>query len=450
MASIFKTDRSKTPGYGVQFIDLDGERRTIRLGKAGHGSAKEFARKVELLLQACRLNLAFSAELAIWLGGLADDIYEKLAGYGLVQSREVVTDAPTISAWFTKLLAQRTDLKPSSRNKLERTKSLLLAFFTDDPPIDAITADGAKDWRAWLQQQPARKPKDEEDKPDPLSEGTVRLHCRNVKAVFNEAVERELIQANPFKKLAGRAVAAARERYVTPEEATRLIDACPSVDWKALIGLARLAGLRVPSETHILTWADVDWERKRLRVRSPKTERYKGHESREVPLAPELASILQDAFDNAAEGQEYVLALSRNNLHRTLDAIVTRAKLAAWPRRFQTLRQSCETEWSQKHPQYAVSKWLGHSEQVSREHYLMIPDELFDAVAGGDVSNDVQRAAKSAALNQHNATQRDTMTPRAMKQEGSKTPVNAGISDENEDGPGGIRTPDQAIMSRLL
>ena len=96
----------------------------------------------------------------------------------------------------------------------------------------------------------------------------------------------------PFHKLKGGTVAARRERHVTPEETDDLLEACPSTQWRAVVGLARLAGLRVPSETHGLRWGDIDFARGRMTVRSPKTERYKGHEQRlpcgDVPPAPSL------------------------------------------------------------------------------------------------------------------------------------------------------------------
>ena len=64
--------------------------------------------------------------------------------------------------------------------------------------------------------------------------------------------------------------------------------------------------LRVPSETPILTWADVDWARARLTVYAPKSERYPGHEQRILPIVPKLMRLLQDAFDAAQEGRERV------------------------------------------------------------------------------------------------------------------------------------------------
>ena len=37
----------------------------------------------------------------------------------------------------------------------------------------------------------------------------------------------------------------------------------------------------------LLRWADVDWERGRLLIRSPKTEHHEGKDSRLVPIFPE-------------------------------------------------------------------------------------------------------------------------------------------------------------------
>ena len=56
---------------------------------------------------------------------------------------------------------------------------------------------------------------------------------------------------------------------------------------RALIfALARYGGLRTPSETKSLKWGDVDFERGRIRVPSPKTEHHEGKGSRLIPLFP--------------------------------------------------------------------------------------------------------------------------------------------------------------------
>ncbi len=55
-----------------------------------------------------------------------------------------------------------------------------------------------------------------------------------------------------------------------------------------------------------------------------------------------------------------------------------KADALAWKGMFQTLRRSCETHFvSLAHPSHAVSAWLGHSNQVSKDHYLMITSDAF-------------------------------------------------------------------------
>jgi integrase len=84
----------------------------------------------------------------------------------------------------------------------------------------------------------------------------------------------------------------------------RVIEHCPNVWWRLLVALARFTGLlRVPSEAFSLTWGDVNWERGRLSVPSPKT----GHMSksyRVIPLFPLLRPHLEAAFEQMPEGSE--------------------------------------------------------------------------------------------------------------------------------------------------
>ncbi|MCH9023494.1 MAG: phage integrase SAM-like domain-containing protein, partial [Planctomycetes bacterium] len=154
--------------------------------------------------------------------------------------------------------------------------------------MDQITVGDCHDWRAWLANRG-------------FAEASLRTHARNAKTVFRAAVEDELIARSPFRKLVSTAVAAVRDRYIEPDEADTILAACPDVQWRTLFALARFAGLRVPSETHILTWADVDWSCGRLSVFAPKTERYEKYRRRSVPIIPKLMLVLQDAYDAANE-----------------------------------------------------------------------------------------------------------------------------------------------------
>ena len=77
----------------------------------------------------------------------------------------------------------------------------------------------------------------------------------------------------------------------------------------------------------------------------------------------------------------------------TVQGILRRAEIDPFGRCFHVLRQSCETEWAARFPQHTVSAWLGHSERVSEQHYLMVTDELYDLASG----RAARIAAKSAA-----------------------------------------------------
>jgi len=304
----------------------------------------------------------------------------KLARVGLIQPRVHTT----LKGWIEQYLAERKgDLKPGSLRKLEQTKTKLLAFFDADTELHKITIQRAADWREFL-------------KGLKLSEAVVKTHCGNAKTMIADAVRRKLIEENPFGFLKSGPTPSKYSRYVTSDEIDRIIDACPNAQWRLLFGLARYAGLRIPSESHLLTWADVDWERARLLVQSPKTEHHNGHDQRMVPITPKLLTILQDRFDECEEGETHLVSLSLSGAaRRKIERICRRAKVEKWERLWQTLRQSCEKEWAMSFPQYAVSKWIGHSITVSGRHYAnAVPDELFDKAASPTEGEKAQRNAQ--------------------------------------------------------
>ena len=387
MASVVKLGRGKQSPRAIDFIDeVDGERvrPRLRLGVVTHDFAEKVCRRVESLVSTKRLNQEIQPELAAWLAGLPVTLYDKLARFQLCPPRNPESDAPMLGEWMAKYIDQRgSDLKPASIDRLEQTADRLKAFFGEETKIDELTASGAADWRAAMV---AEK----------LAEATIRLHARNAKSMFAAAVDRELIHRSPLGKLKSSAIAAKRDRDISQEETERLLAACPSLQWRVLVGLTRYAGLRCDSETHGVTWADVDWERRRLRVYACKTD-----STRIVPIVPSLLTLLQDAFDAAEEGATTIITLSRNNLHRSFLAIQARSGVVEWDDLFQSLRRSCESDLAKRHPQHAVSRWMGHSMKVSEKHYLMVGDDLYDAA-----SNDpVLRVAESAAASDRIASQ---------------------------------------------
>ncbi len=129
----------------------------------------------------------------------------------------------------------------------------------------------------------------------------------------------------------------------TSEVADKVLAACPDNEWRLIFALARFGGLRTPSETLLLRWADVDWELCRLLIRSPKTEHHDGKDSRLVPIFSELRPHLEAAWDQAVDGAEFVINRYRDgnaNLRTQLQRIIAKAGLTSWPKLFQNLRST--------------------------------------------------------------------------------------------------------------
>jgi integrase len=362
----------------IQFTGHDGKRQTIRLGKMDRKSAQSFRLRVERLAGAkCAGERADTATLR-WVGTLGDVMAAKLAAAGLIEPRQ----AADLGPWISKYLGeQESRLKPQSLRKLQQTAAKLVNFFGTTRAMRKVTAEDASKWRASLSDAN-------------LAEATVKIHSGNAKGIFAEAVRRKLIEENPFLHLASGATPCRNDRYVTPTEAAKVIESCPDIRFKLVFALARYAGLRTPSESFGLLWGDVNWATAILRVRSKKTERYAGHEERVVPITPELMSILQAAFDKAQPGETKLINLRESGyVADRMRAIVLASGVEPWRDLFQTLRRSCEIEWAQRYPQYAVSRWIGHSIAISGKHYAnAVPDELYERVTGATQNAARQRA----------------------------------------------------------
>lgn len=263
--------RAKLPC--VLFTNRDGQRKAVYLGAMPKKQAEVVCTKIEALNAAKVAGVAPADEVSRWTVGIGDDLHEKLAKQELVAPRQPVNLSRTLEDWLTKYIDQRrSELKAGSIERLERTAGRLKSFFGGQTRLSELTPAGAADWRAAMLAEKQPHKRGEVPKPR-LTETTVRNYYRDAKTIFNAVVDREPITRNPFRKLKSSVLAANRDRYVTPEEAGTILGGCHAPQWRVLFGLARFAGLRTPSETHRLTWADVDWERKRLTVYAPRRTR---------------------------------------------------------------------------------------------------------------------------------------------------------------------------------
>lgn len=70
---------------------------------------------------------------------------------------------------------------------------------------------------------------------------------------------------------------------------------------------------------------------------------------------------------------------TNSNLDKPFKAILYRAGLIPWPKLFQDMRASCETDWldSGMAP-HVVAKWIGHSVDTQNRHYAQVDDHHFE------------------------------------------------------------------------
>jgi integrase len=282
---------------------------------------------------------------------------------------------PTLGSFLNSYIASRTELKPTTRYLFQLTGEYLKKFFGEDRPIDRITRQQVRDWRSALARGDLTGGR-------VMAEVSVCHRCADAKAIFKRAAEDDLILFNPFDRLKVRPPKPDKNwHYVTHAELDRLLAACPSVGWKILIALCRLAGLR-RGEALELPWSAIDWSRHTLTVFASKTE-WHGGNKRVVPIEPKLFVLLSDAQAHGPPAQNRVCAgVSRHCLWRNFQVIRRHAGLLPWKDAFQVMRRNCETDWAQRFPQYAVSEWLGHDIAVSASHYLAVPEELYQKVSG--------------------------------------------------------------------
>jgi integrase len=353
----------------ILFVAPGGERKTIRLGKVSGRAAESFKYRVEQLLECQLLKRPMAADLAQWISDLDDSLARKLAGVGLIPNQEP-PPLTTLEPFLTEYIAGRSDVKRGTREHLERAKHDLIRYFGAERALTAITPGDADDFRLHLLSR--------------LADNTVRRRCGRAKQFFRAALRKRLISENPFGDMKGCCVQANRNRdyFISREEADLVIAASPDAEWRLIFALSRFGGLRCPSEHLSLTWADVDWERDRIRVRSPKTEHHDGGDSRLIPIFPELRPHLEQVWEEAAPGTEYVITRYRSansNLRTQLERIIHKAGLKPWPKLFHNLRATRETELAQSFPLHVVCAWIGNSKAIAAKHYLQVTDDHFRA-----------------------------------------------------------------------
>jgi integrase len=268
-----------------------------------------------------------------------------------------------------------------------RCQDIFFETFSPSESIEKITVDKCLEWKAALLTK--------------YAPASVAGFVKVTKMVFEWAVDHEWLSRNPMKKIPnGSFINRDKDRIISMEEYAKLLDACPHQEWRTIIALARIGGLRCSSELRQLRWADVHWAENRFLVRSPKTEHHEGHRERFVPLFPELRAELERHYLlDETKGNEFVIECFQKtswNLHSPFRRIARRAGLGTIIRPFDNMRMSRSNEVDREFGAIKESLWIGHSEKVKKDHYYRLEDSDYVEAARAKLGHQIAPATSHA------------------------------------------------------
>ncbi len=369
-----RVDFTATPG---------GKPHSVRLGRVTRKKADEFRVRIAEIVSDQALGRPHGPGLAEWVAKLPAKMLDRLRAAGLADGVGVTetTLGDFLERWFA-----AHAVKPQTTVFYGHTRRNLVAFFGQTRVLSSITPEDAERWRAWLVSE------------QQLSPATVSRRVKAARTMWRAAVRWRLVEKNPFAEIrAGKQSNDARTVFISQEVVERAIAHAPDTEWACIIALARYGGLRTPSETFLLRWQDVDWERGTIRVTVPKLERFEGLDHRVIPLFPELRTYLLKLFAEAEEGAEFLIARYRKgciNLRTQFERILRRAGVDPWPRLFHNLRGSRETELMRSYDLRTVCAWIGNSPEVAARHYATSVDLNADFRRAAGLNGDGEGTSK--------------------------------------------------------
>lgn len=365
MATITEIKRKNgSVAHSIRFT-RDGKRRVLTMESAfTRADVEEVAAAIDDVLTSERMGESVKRRTRVFFESAPQVILEKLESVGVLDARPHLSLGEVLLRFMEH--AEQT-LKHNTVLTYRTTINTIMRCIEASVPIESIEKNDVGEIVKCLRADYS-----------PLSVVTVVSKAR---AIWNWAIREGYCDANVWtgvechgRKLPG------RDFEIPSDWTPHILDACPSQQWRALYVLWRYGGLR-KCEPLYLSWSDVNWERKRLRVHSPKTERYEGREARIIPLFPEIEKELSDLFEMG--GDDNAIISLKGSMYNTFGLIVGRAGYKLWPRLFQNLRATRENELiAQGFPAHVVGEWLGHTAVVQAKHYLRVLDSYYETAIG--------------------------------------------------------------------
>jgi len=391
MASLYIDKRGY---YEIQYLCRNScKRPKIRLGIKNDRESKRIYEKIEDLINAKNNGITISEECLTWLKKIiGSKLFADLSKFGLTGNLSQ-NKGKDLKTFLNEYIETRIEsFKQSTIKNLRTAANLLLAFFGNEKNISEITQADGEIFHHYLISKK-------------YAPATISRAMRRAITFFKFAQKSKILLDNPFSGIKlPKQTNPDRMQFIDQATIQKVIDHCPTTQWKLIVCLARVSGLRIPSELVGLTWECIHWDKNTMTVLSPKTEHIKGGKSREVPLFPEIRNLLQETLKHATDGEKMIFPkiFTVTNLRRGLTRIIENAGLPVWEKLFQNLRASRATELANAYPAAQIKSWLGnlpdnietephkalmdsarilgHSPKVSNEHYQLNLNENLQRV----------------------------------------------------------------------
>jgi hypothetical protein len=120
----------------ILFVDTDGKRPTIRLGKMSKRQAEAIKVRVEHLVAAKISRTVPDDETSRWVAGLDDVLQGRLAAVGLIKMRS----SAVLGEFLNQYVASRIDAKSSTVTSWGHTVRNLNDYFGPNKPLRDITS----------------------------------------------------------------------------------------------------------------------------------------------------------------------------------------------------------------------------------------------------------------------------------------------------------------------
>ena len=365
--------------YNVPTIHLGGQRYNKK-------TAVQLKGIVENLLYYRRNSIAVPDKATEhWLKVAPECIRSKLAKVGLI----TVIESKTCQQLWDTFLEHKTGIKPKTVKAYNECRTHFFKAFLKTEAIETITPERLLKWKATMLTTHAV--------------ASVAGYIKNLGAVLRWAVNtQKWLPENPLEGIErGSFVNDDNNQTLSMADYSKLLEACPNQEWRTIIALARIGGLRCPSELQQLRWSDIYWAKNWFLVRSPKTEHHDGKDRRVVPLFYELQTELKQHFSlDSTKGNEFVIQGLQGtawNLHEAFQKIARHAGLGTIERPFDTLRTTRSHEVFERWGAEKENAWIGHSEAIRKKHYKgQFSDEAFAEAAGVGQKTHVKSHAKGS------------------------------------------------------